>query len=122
MTTVLMVLLFPIGFYVYFFVEKKDRLAYQKVFDDFHDKTVTDKKLSDAQKILKFEQMLEQNTYEIVDVNKERVVGKKKVLSMGLMMMGLGLYIVGLFVYLFYFYVLQKPHTVVFELSNHRYK
>ena len=63
--------------------------------------------------------MLEQNTYEVIEVSEHRVVAKKKVLSMGLMMMGLGVYIIGLFVYLFYFFYFfyfQKAHEVVFDL------
>ena len=118
MTTILMILMLPIGLYVYFGVEKKDKLAYQKVFDDFHAKTLANKNLTDKEKILKFEQMLEQNDYEIVEVTEQKVVAKRKILSMGLMMIGLGLYIVGLFLYLFYFYVFQKPHTVVFTLNS----
>ncbi|CAA6822039.1 MAG: Unknown protein [uncultured Sulfurovum sp.] len=117
MTTVLMILMLPMGLYVYFWVEKKDQIAYQKVFDDYQQKIVNNQNLTDAQKIVKFEQMLEQNGYEVTEVTLKRVVAKRKILSMGLIMIGLGLYIVGLFVYLFYFYVLQKPHTVVFELN-----
>jgi cytochrome b subunit of formate dehydrogenase len=109
--------MFPIGLYVYFGKEKKDKIAYQKVFDDFHEKTLANKHLSDEEKLKKFEQMLEQNAYEVIEVTEQRVVAQKKVLSMGLMMMGLGLYIVGIFIYLLYFYTLQKPHKVVFELS-----
>ena len=108
--------MFPIGLYVYFGREKKDKVVYQKVFDDFHEKTLANKNLTDKEKLQRFEQMLEQNAYEIVEVSEQRVVAKKKVLSMGLMMMGLGLYIVGLFVYLLYFYSFQKAHEVVFEL------
>ncbi|CAA6808327.1 MAG: Unknown protein [uncultured Sulfurovum sp.] len=118
MTTVLMILMLPIGLYVYFGVEKKDKLAYQKVFDDFHQITIENTKLTDKEKLLRFEQMLEQNTYEIVEITEQRVVAKKKVLSMGLMMIGLGLYIIGLFVYLLYYATLQKPHKVVFTLSK----
>lgn len=124
MTTLLMLLMFPIGLYVYFGKEKKDKLAYQKVFDDFHTKTLANKNLTDKEKLLRFEQMLEQNAYEVVEVNEHRVVAKKKVLSLGLMMIGLGLYIIGLFIYLLYYFYFQKPHIVVFELNYypHKYK
>ena len=118
MTTILMIILFPLGLYVYFGREKKDKLAYQKVFDDFHAKTLANAKLTDKEKLLKFELMLEQNDYEIIEVTEKKVVAKRKILSMGLIMIGLGLYIVGLFLYLFYFYVFQKPHTVVFDLNS----
>lgn len=119
MTTILMLLMllmFPIGCYVYFGREREDKIAYQKVFDDFHKKTLANKNLSNDEKLLRFEKMLEQNAYDVIEVTESKVVAKKKVLSMGLMMMGLGLYIIGLFIYLLYFYTLQKPHKVVFEL------
>lgn len=118
MTTILMLVMFPIGLYVYFGREKQDKITYQKVFDDFYKKTLHNKNLTNSQKLLRFEQMLEQNAYEVVEVTESRVVAKKKVLSLGLMMMGLGVYIIGIFVYLFYFYFLQKPHKVVFELDS----
>jgi len=117
MTTLLMILMFPIGIYVYFGKEKKDKIAYQKVFDDFHTKTLANKNLTDEEKLLRFEQMLEQNAYEIVEVSEHRVVAQKKILSMGLMMMGLGVYIIGLFVYLVYYFYFQKAHEVLFELK-----
>jgi len=116
MTTILMLLLFPIGLYTYFVIEKKDKEQYQAVFDDFQT-TTTARKISDAEKIELFERMLEQNSYEIKEQTNSSVVGEQKVLSMGLMMMGLGIYIIGLFFYLFYFYYFQKPHRVEFKLS-----
>jgi hypothetical protein len=108
--------MFPIGLYVYLGKEKQDKIAYQKVFDDFHEKTLANKNLTDKEKLLRFEQMLEQNAYEVIEVSEQRVIAKKKILSMGLMMMGLGVYIVGLFIYLFYYFYFQKPHEVVFKL------
>ena len=80
-------------------------------------KTLANKNLTEKEKLLRFEQMLEQNAYEIVEVSEHRVVGQKKVLSMGLMMMGLGVYIIGLFVYLVYYFYFQKAHEVLFELK-----
>ena len=115
MTTIIMLLLFPIGLYTYFFIEKKDQQKYQAVFDDFEVST-NKRNILDSQKLELFEQMLEQNGYEIVEQNKKAVVGEKKVLSMSFMMMGLGLYIVGLFLYLFYYFYFQKPHRVEFRL------
>jgi hypothetical protein len=105
----------PIGLYTYFFIEKKDKEKYQAVFDDFQVNTLK-REITNAQKLELFEQMLEQNTYEIREQTQEYVVGEKKVLSMGLMMMGLGVYIIGLFFYLFYFYLFQKPHRVEFYI------
>ena len=117
MTTIIMLLLFPIGLYSYFFIEKKDQQKYQAVFDDFEVST-NKRKISDLEKLELFEQMLEQNGYEIVEQNRKMVVGEKKVLSMSFMMMGLGLYIVGLFFYLFYYFYFQKPHRVEFKTWN----
>ena len=117
MTTIIMLLLLPIGLYSYFFIEKKDRKKYQAVFDDFEKKT-NQRTISNEQKLEMFEQMLEKNGYEIVEHNKQEVIGEKKVLSMSLMMMGVGFYILGLFLYLLYFYLFQKPHRVEFKLWN----
>jgi len=113
MTTIIMLLLFPIGLYTYFFIEKKDQKKYQAVFDDFEVST-NKRNILDVQKLELFEQMLEQNGYEIVEQNKKAVIGEKKVLSMSFMMMGLGVYIIGLFFYLFYYFYFQKPHRVEF--------
>jgi hypothetical protein len=118
MTTILMLLMLPIGLYVYFGREKKDKEVYFAVFDDFYKKTVKSKILSEHQKIERFEQMLEQNGYKIVEVTSTKVVAQKKILSMGLMMIGIGFYIIGLFVYLLYYFYLQKPHEIVFSLHE----
>jgi hypothetical protein len=116
MTTILMLLMLPIGLYVYFGKEKKDREIYQAVFDDFELKTVTRKNLTDREKIELFEQMLEQNGYKVVDVTETTVKAQKKILSMGLMMIGTGVYIIGLLVYLVYYFYLQKPHEIIFDI------
>jgi len=116
MTTIIMLFLFPIGLYVYFVVEKKQNKVYQAVFDDFQTKISTKEELTTAEKKEQFEAMLLQNGYELVEVSEEKVVGEKKVLSMGLILIGTGVYIIGLFVYLAYFYGLQKPHVVEFKI------
>jgi hypothetical protein len=116
MTTIIMLFLFPIGFYTYFFIERKTKKEYQKVFDDFQVNTVSKSKLTNKEKINLFEQMLLQNEYEVIEVSESRVMGEKKVLSLAFIFMGLGLYIVGLFFYLAYFFWLQKPHRVEFSL------
>ena len=106
----------PIGLYVYFGKERNDRKLYQAVFDDFELKTVNRKNLNKSQKIELFEQMLEQNGYKVVEVTENSVKAQKKILSMGMMMIGTGVYIVGLFVYLLYYFYLQKPHEIIFKL------
>ena len=114
MTTLLMMLLFPIGLYTYFFIEKKTKREYQEVFDNFQKQTASNPKLTSQEKLNLFEQMLLQNQYEIVSMSESMVVGEKKVLSLAFIFMGLGLYIVGLFFYLAYFFWFQKPHKVEF--------
>jgi len=111
-----MLLMLPIGLYVYFGKEKKDREIYQAVFDDFESKTAKRKNLSNKEKIELFEQMLEQNGYKVVEVTETSVKAQKKILSMGLMMIGTGVYIVGLLVYLVYYFYLQKPHEIIFDI------
>ena len=115
-TTILMLLMLPIGIYVYFGREKKDQRIYQSVFDDFYLKTLKNKTLTDAQKIEHFEQMLEQNGYEVIEISEHKVVAQKKILSMGLMMIGIGVYIIGLLVYLVYYFYLQKSHEIIFDI------
>jgi len=118
MTTILMLLMLPIGLYVYFGKEKKDRKVYQAVFDNFELKTANRTNLSNREKIELFEQMLEQNGYKIVEVTETSVKAQKKILSMGLMMIGTGVYIIGLFVYLLYYFYLQKPHEIIFDIHK----
>jgi hypothetical protein len=108
--------LFPIGLYTYFFIERKTKKEYQKVFDDFQVDTLSKSELSNKEKINFFEQMLLQNEYEVTEITESRVIGEKKVLSLAFIFMGLGLYIVGLFFYLAYYFWLQKPHRVEFSL------
>ncbi|RUM71116.1 MAG: hypothetical protein DSZ07_01220 [Sulfurovum sp.] len=118
MTTILMLLMLPIGLYVYFGKEKKDRKVYQAVFDNFELNTANRTNLSNREKIELFEQMLEQNGYKIVHVTETSVKAQKKILSMGLMMIGTGVYIIGLFVYLLYYFYLQKPHEIIFDIHK----
>jgi hypothetical protein len=106
----------PIGLYVYFGKEKKDKKTYQSVFDDFEQKTLNRKNLNNQEKIELFEQMLEQNGYKVVSVTETSVKAQKKILSLGLMMIGVGIYIVGLLLYLLYYFYFQKPHEIVFQL------
>jgi len=115
MNTLLMLLMFPIGLYTYFVIEKKDKREYQAVFDNFQKNTLK-KDISNIEKLELFELMLEKNGYKIKEQSENLVVGEKKILSMGLMMMGLGVYIIGLFFYLFYFYLFQKPYRVEFRI------
>ena len=116
MSQVIMMFLFPIGLYFYFFVERRDRPKYQKVFDDFGAQIEADSTLTDAQEKEQYIQMLKQNGYKITQNTSTQVRGEKKILSMSLLAMSIGAYYVGVFVYLGYYFWVQKPHVVVYEI------
>jgi len=116
MSQVIMMFLFPIGLYFYFFVERRDRPKYQKIFDDFGESIQNDSTLTHAQKIEKYNAMLRQNGYTIVESSKNKVRAEKRILSMSLLAMSIGAYYVGVFVYLAYHYWVQKPHVVEYEV------
>ena len=116
MSQVIMMFLFPIALYFYFVVERKDKPKYQKVFDDFSVKIQNDNRLTDKEKITQYKQMLQQNGYEITEVSSSKVKGEKRILSMSLFAMGIGVYFVGVLVYLAYYFWVQKPHVVEYEV------
>jgi hypothetical protein len=116
MSQVIMMFLFPIGLYFYFFVERKGKVTYQKVFDDFQVKIKNDKHLTNEEKMHKYEEMLHQNGYKIVDITSTSIKGERRILSMSLLAMSIGAYYVGVFVYLAYYFWIQKPHEVVYEV------
>jgi len=116
MSQVIMMFLFPIGLYFYFFVERRDRPKYQKIFDDFGESVQKNSTLTDAQKIEKYNAMLRQNGYTIVESSKNKVRAEKRILSMSLLAMSIGAYYVGAFVYLAYYFWVQKPHVVEYEV------
>ncbi len=118
MSQVLMMLLLPIGLYTYFFVERKNKRAYQETFDLFSQHISQDAKLSDVEKMQRYKAMLLTNGYTITEETKTRIVGERKILSLGLMMIGMGLYVVGLLIYIIYYYSLQKPHIVIFTVES----
>jgi len=94
MSQVIIMLLFPIGLYFYFFVERRERPKYQKVFDDFGAKIGADNTLSATQKKEQYAQMLKQNGYKITQNRSTQVRGEKKILSMSLLAMSVGAYYV----------------------------
>jgi len=117
MSQVIMMFLFPIGLYFYFFVERRDRPKYQKIFDDFGESIQNDSTLTNAQKIQKYNAMLRQNNYTIVESTQTKVRGEKRILSMSLLAMSIGAYYVGAFVYLAYYFWIQKPHVVEYRIQ-----
>ena len=114
MSQVIMIFLFPIGLYFYFFVEKKERVKNQKIFDDFKESIKSNTKLSSSEKKELYIQMLEHNDY-IITSSENTVLGEKKLFSMSLLAMGAGLYMVGMVFYLLYYYWVQKPHIVEYR-------
>ena len=61
MSQVIMMFLLPIGIYFYFFVERRDRPKYQKIFDDFGVKIKEDSTLNDTEKKEQYIEMLKHN-------------------------------------------------------------
>jgi hypothetical protein len=118
MSQVIMLLLFPIGFYFYFFVERKARPAYEKIFTDFEHKTQQSATLNDQEKIALFKEMLLINDYRIKEVTTYSVTAQRNIFSMSIFAMGVGLYFVGAVIYVLYFYFLQTTHKVVFNTSK----
>jgi len=116
MSQVIMLFLFPIGVYFYFFVERKNRPLYQKVFDDFQQQMDDDTIHTNEEKMKLFEAMLHRNGYTIVDATRTSIVGQKRIFLMSLLAMGIGAYFVGAAIYLIYFFFIQKPHRVEFKV------
>ena len=116
MSQVIMMFLFPIGLYFYFFVERKDKPKYQKIFDDFNVKIQNDTTLTNEEKMRQYAEMLRQNGYKIVESSRTQIKGEKRILSMSLLAMSIGLYYVGVLVYLAYYFWIQKPHVVEYRV------
>jgi cbb3-type cytochrome oxidase subunit 3 len=109
MTTILLMLLFPIGalFYRY---ERKNRHKYQAVFDDYIEKIDNSPDFTKAQKLERIQELFIANRYEIVEKGEDNIIAERKILSMGLLMMFL-------IFYLFYFFFFQKPHRIEYQLK-----
>jgi len=116
MSQVIMILLFPIGLYFYFFVERKNTSQYQQIFNDFQRDIKQNSRLSKEAKILQFKMMLMKNGYTIKIQTNEDIKGEKKILSMSLFMMSLGVFYIGAVFYLLYFYYIQKAHEVHYRV------
>ncbi len=110
MTTILLLLIFPIGV-VFYINERKNRAKYQAVFDEYMQRVDADTTFAPSQKIDQIEKLFNANRYDVIYKDAEKIVGERKVLSMGLLMMGL-------FFYVFYFFFFQKPHKLVYKVSK----
>jgi len=116
MTTIIMLFAFPIGIYI-LLGEKKNMQKYQAIFDDFYKNITEDSDIDDKTKIKLFQDMLYNNRYEVVFADKQKVIGEKKIFSVGWMFVGIGTVYVGLIIYIIYFFYFQKPHHVEFALK-----
>ena len=105
-----MLLMFPIGAIMYY-NERKDRDKYLAVFSDFMQKVDASRDFNNAQKIEKIRELFLANRYEVVYRDEKEIVGERKILSMGLLMMGL-------FFYVFYFFFMQKPHRIQYNIKS----
>ena len=117
MSQVIMLLLFPIGFYFYFFKERPDRANYEKIFTDFEANIQNNGLLLDTQKLQLYKEMLLKNNYKIVQVTPTTVIGETRIFSMSLFAMSLGVFYIGAVIYILYYYF-QKPKRVIFTLTN----
>jgi preprotein translocase subunit SecF len=109
MTTILLMLMFPIGM-VFYYNERKSRGKYQAVFDDYIDKVDSSTELSDIQKLERVQKLFLANRYEVVSKTEDEIVAERKIFSMGLFMMGL-------FFYVFYYFFFQKPHSIGYKVK-----
>jgi len=105
----------PIGIYTLMF-EQKSKKKYQQLFEDFYAQTINNPKLTQIQKYDLLLQLLEKNGYKIIEESDSKLIGEKKILSLGWIILGLGFFYVGVLFYLLYYYLMQKPHRLVYEL------
>ena len=105
----------PIGIYTLIF-EQKSKKKYQQLFEDFYMQTMNNPKLSQSEKYHLVLQLLEKNGYKIVEESTSQIIGEKKILSLGWIILGLGLFYVGVIFYLLYYYFMQKPHRLIYRV------
>ena len=105
----------PIGIYTLIF-ERKSKKKYNALFDDFYQKTINNPKLSQEEKHAHMVELLTRNGYELQEETPHKVVGEKKILSLGWIILGIGFLYVGVIFYLGYYYLMQKPHRLVYEV------
>jgi len=118
MGTIILIFLLPIAIYFYLFVEPKIKRRYFDTFTKFEDELRADKDLTDQQKLERYEAMLQNNRYTITHKTKTEIIGERKIFSMPIFAIGVGLYVVGALIYLLYFFFIQRPHVLTFQLNN----
>ena len=105
----------PIGIYTILY-EVKSKKKYNALFEDFYQKTIKNSKLSQNEKHSLILQLLERNGYELIEENERKIVGEKKILSLGWIILSIGFIYVGVLFYLFYYYFMQKAHRLSYDL------
>lgn len=98
-----------IGVVIIYF-EHKNKKSYESVFKEFFIKTCQNEHLPKEQKLFVAKQMIANNGYTTTQ-EKDKIIGKRKIFSLGWFLATLSLYL------LFYLYG-QKPHTVIFSLTD----
>lgn len=117
MTTIIMIFAFPIGI-IFLIQEKKARVKYQAIFDDFYNEVNSDKTLTKDEKTNLYKNMLSQNQYQITTKNQDEIVAEKKIFSVGYLFIGIGTLYIGVVIYIIYYLYFQKPHVVKFIISQ----
>ena len=105
----------PIGIYTILF-ERKSKNKYDALFEDFYQKTIKNPKLSQKEKQSLITQLLLKNGYKLLEKPHNIIVGEKRVLSLGWIILGIGFVYIGVLFYLGYYYFIQKPHRLSYEV------
>jgi uncharacterized membrane protein YukC len=103
----------PIGIYTLLF-EKKSKKKYDALFEEFYQKTLNNKKFSQKEKHDLMLQLLERNGYNLIEETPNKIIGEKKILSLGWILLGIGFIYIGVLFYLVYYYFIQKPHRLIY--------
>ncbi|KIM10617.1 MAG: hypothetical protein KU37_10010 [Sulfuricurvum sp. PC08-66] len=116
MSTVLMMFILPIGF-AFLYYEFRDKKRYQGVFDTFIEEVDANDGYTNAQKLEHIGRMLQLNGYE-THLSNTKIVGHKKLFSIGALFVGLGFLYIGAILYVLYFFYVKKPHTISYEVKS----
>ena len=118
MTTVLMIILFPIGI-IFFIYERRNRKENKQIFDDYTLEVMSHESYTLKEKVHKITHMYENNHYKVLTQTDTHAVVAKKHYSIGLTFMGYGsLNLIGLSFYLIYFFFIQKEEIIEIGESN----
>jgi hypothetical protein len=112
MTTVFMLVMFPIGVIMLFW-EKRTRQENLELFMEFTQEVVNHDEYDDETKVKKIVHMYEINHFKVLSQTKEEAVVEKKHVSVALIFMSYGsLNLIGLGIYIIYFFFFKKPEQI----------